>query len=167
MKLYELANEYEVLIGMLADACTDEEIQAAHDTLEGIEGELKIKIENCAKVLKQLEGQAAVAKAESERLGKRASVITNSVSRLKDYMQRCMESAEVRKIEGELFTVAIQKNPPHLEGPAVEEPEKLPDEYQVVKTTVAADKKKLLEDVKSGKVVDGVGLVQTESLRIR
>ena len=52
--LYELTEEYRQLLDMMEDDSVDPEV--LKDTLEGVDGELEIKAENCAKVMAELCG---------------------------------------------------------------------------------------------------------------
>ena len=56
--LYELTNDYLTLLDMAEDPDIDE--QALIDTMEGIEGEIEIKADGYARVMKQLEAVEAI-----------------------------------------------------------------------------------------------------------
>lgn len=105
--LYELSNEYLQLLEMLED---DVDEQVFKDTLEGIEGEIEIKADGYAKVMKQLEGEVEMIKGEIERLTSRKKTIENNISRLKDSLKGAMEITGKTKFKTELFSFAIQKN---------------------------------------------------------
>ena len=68
-----------------------------------------------------------------------------------------------KKVKGELFTLAIQKNPPSLKIDI--EPEELPQEFQTI--TISANKEKIKAAIKEGRAIEWARLEQGESLRIR
>ena len=51
--LYELTDEYKQLLDMLEDDTVDPEI--LKDTLEAVGGEIEVKADGCAKLIKELE----------------------------------------------------------------------------------------------------------------
>ena len=73
-----------------------------------------------------------------------------------------MEQTGRKKVKTELFTISIQKNTPALD---ITSEDNIGDEYYKVERTL--NKKDLLKDIKEGLIIDGVGIKQTESLRIR
>ena len=82
--LYEITGDYLRLLEMLEE---DENIdpQAFADTLEGIEGEIEIKADGYARVLKELNAEALKFKAEIERMPAKMNAITNNSARLKQH----------------------------------------------------------------------------------
>lgn len=162
MKLYELAGQYQELIPLAENADDEADLQAFYDTLDGLEGEIKEKVGNCAAVVKTLDAQASAIKAEEDRLAKRRQAIQNSRDRLKLYMQSGMEAAQLSKIKGELFTVSIADNPPSV---VIDSEEMIPSDCKEVKITIA--RSRIAEKLKSGEPVAGAHLERTRSLRIR
>ena len=53
--LYELTDEYKQLLDMLEDETVDPEI--LKDTLEAVDGEIEVKADGCAKLIKELKEQ--------------------------------------------------------------------------------------------------------------
>ena len=108
--LYELTGEMLELFNM-AEEESDEEIQRViSDTLEGVEGELDIKMESYAKVIKNLEVQAVAIKEEEKRLAGRRKTLEKNMDRMKAAMMSCMKTLGKTRAGGELFTVSIAKN---------------------------------------------------------
>ena len=108
MKLYELTEQYETLLEMLLDPEEDE--QCILDTLEGVEGEIEVKAENYAKIMRQLEGQAALIKAEEKRLAERRISIDKNIDRLKGSLYGAMKFTGKTKFKTDLFSFNIAKN---------------------------------------------------------
>lgn len=77
-KLYELAEEYNELLEMMEDDSVDMEV--LRDTLEGVEGEIEIKAENLAKIIKELDGTATMIETEINRLKAKKDAISNNAN---------------------------------------------------------------------------------------
>lgn len=128
--LYDLTDDYMSVLEMANDPDIDP--QAIADTLEGIGGEIEIKAENTAKVLKELEAEAAKLKAESERLDARRKVLENNVKRLKSYLFDAMKLTGKTKFKTTLFSFSIAKNGGKIPVIVDVECSELPDEYVII-----------------------------------
>ena len=106
--LYELKGEYLQLLQLLEDP--EAEDQIVLDTLEGIDFELEVKAENYAKIIKELEGNVEVIKAEKKRLSDKQSKLEENIKRLKENLQAAMVETGKTKFKTELFSFSIQKN---------------------------------------------------------
>lgn len=157
--LYKLAADYNHVID-LADQLDEGTLK---DTLDSIEEVFDDKVENIAKAIKEIEGQAEMIKAEKDRLAKREQTMRNNAKSMKRYMQDQMEAVGKRKVQGKLLTVAIQRNASSIR---IESEENIPKEYYVPQPD-KLDKTHLKQELKQGVEIPGVELVQTESVRIR
>lgn len=108
MKLYELTEQWETVFNMMEDGETDE--QVIFDTLESIEGEIEDKADNHAKMIRNLQANVEVLKAEEERLYKRRKSTENHIQRLKDNLQANLEFIGKTKFKTDLFSFSISKN---------------------------------------------------------
>ena len=106
--LYELKGEYLQLLQLLEDPEVEDQIVL--DTLEGIDFELEVKAENYAKIIKELEGNVEVIKAEKKRLSDKQSKLEENIKRLKENLQAAMVETGKTKFKTELFSFSIQKN---------------------------------------------------------
>jgi hypothetical protein len=164
MTLYELTSEYMELLAMLEDPDTDETVIL--DTLEGVGGELEEKADGYARVMRQMDADAAAIKAEEERLHNRRKSLENRSAWLKSRLQNVMELTGKTKFKTELFSFGIQKNPASV---VIDEQyiENIPAEYLIAQDP-KIDRQKIKEDLKAGKDLEGIAhLEQSESLRIR
>lgn len=162
--LYEITEDFRRLYEM-ADECdlTPEDIA---DTLESLQYELEEKADGYAMVMRQLEGDIALLKAEIDRLSGRKKTVENNIKRMKQGLETAMKAANKPKIKTKLFSFGIQKNPPSV---VMDEQyiENIPDEY-LIPQEPKIDKKKIKEDLKAGVNLEGLAhLEQTEGLRIR
>lgn len=133
------------------------------DTLDSIEETFDDKAENIAKSIKEIEGQADMIKAEKDRLAKREQAMRNNAKSMKLYLQEQMAAIGKKKIQGELLTVAIQKNAPSVK---IESEQNIPEGFYVPQPA-KLDKTQLKKELKDGLEIPGVELIQTESVRIR
>lgn len=164
MTLYELTSEYLDLLAMLEDPDVDEEL--INDTLEALGGELEVKADGYARVMRQMDADAKAIKAEEERLANRRKSLESRSAALKGRLQQMMEITGKVKFKTELFSFGIQKNPAAV---VMDEQyiENIPECYLIVQEP-KIDKQKIKEDLKAGLDLEGIAhLEQTESLRIR
>lgn len=159
--LYELSATYEELMDCLYDEEWDPETLI--DTLDGIEGEIEEKAENYAKIMKQMELDIAGCKAEEARLATKRKSLENREERLKNALYEAMKAVGRPKFKTALFSFGIQKNPPSL---AIADGVTVPDQY-LIPQEPKVDRKAIIAELKSGAVIEGMRLVQGESLRIR
>lgn len=157
--LYKLAADYNHVVE-LADQLDDGTLK---DTLDSIDEVFDDKVENIAKSIKEIEGQADMIKAEKDRLTKREQTMRNNAKSMKRYLQDQMEVVGKKKVQGELLTVAIQRNAPSVR---IENEENIPEVFYIPQPS-KLDKTQLKQELNQGLAIPGVELIQTESVRIR
>lgn len=158
--LYDLTGKYLELIN---DA--DLEPEAIVDTLEGIEGEIKIKAENIAKVDASWQASIDVIDHAIEKLKARRTMFDNKKKALRDYLKTNMSLLDMTKIVTDFFSITLAKG---RDVVLIVNEKELPDDYVVVVTTTRPDKVKLLKDLKAGNEIPGATLIKSEpSIRIK
>lgn len=160
MKLYEMTGAYNQILDMIEEGADPEVLQ---DTLDSIETAIEEKADGIGMVLKSIEANAKALKEEEQRLAERRRHFENEAKRLKEYLQSQLELIGTRKVKGTLFSFTIQKNPASLN---VLDDSKIPSEYWIQQDP-KLDKKSLIKLIKDGEEIEGVELVQSESLRVR
>ena len=159
--LYELTSDWLELLNMLEEGADEDVI---NDTLEGIDYEIEVKADGYAKLIRQLESDAAGLKTEIQRMTDRKKTLENNIKRLKDNLQKVMEITGKEKFKTDLFSFGIQNNPPsfRMDANSVYD---IPDEFLIYKEpeidTVKA--KKYLKEHEA----EWGHLEQVRSLRIR
>jgi uncharacterized small protein (DUF1192 family) len=162
--LYEITQDYLQILSMMEDPELDHQILA--DTMEAVEGELEIKAENYAKVMKNLEADVAGIKAEIDRLSERKKTIENNIKNMKSALQMAMETTGKTKFKTELFSFNIQKNAPTVVIDA-SDPNNIPPDFLKFKEP-EVDKTAIKAAIQNGMDLTGVAhLEQRESLRIK
>ena len=141
LTLYEIVDDYRAALDWIDDHA--EEIAAAggeipeelDHLLNWTESDLNKKVENVALVIQNQLANAAAVKSEADRLAKRAASMVRQAESLKRYLHGEMERAGVKRIDGDLVKVAVQKNGrPSI---SLVNPEVIPPQWS--KTTVAFD----------------------------
>ena len=162
--LYQLTADYMNLLELAEDPDIDE--QAFMDTLEGIEGALEDKAEGYAKVMRQLEADAAACDAESKRLKNKSKTIDNNIKRMKQALQFAMQATGKTKFKTALFSFYIQKNPASV---VIDEQyiENIPERF-LVRKDPEINRKAIRDAIDAGEDLEGLAhLESTESLRIK
>ena len=162
--LYELTAGLQTLWDLMEEGTLEEEMLL--DAFKNQEEEISIKIEGYCKFIKNLESDIAGLKAEEERLKDKRKTMENTIDRAKKAMKAAMEVTGEKKIKGDLFTVAIQANPPSV---VLDEQclENIPEQY-LIPQEPKLDRKKIAEDIKAGEDLNGIAhLEQNYGLRIK
>jgi len=106
--LYELGLEWEVLERLLEESegeVTDE----IADFLHGHETAVSKKVDGYARFILNLEASARARREEAGRLKNSADGLARKVATLKAALRAYMGVAEIRKLEGDVFTVSLRK----------------------------------------------------------
>ena len=162
--LYQLTADYLNLLEMAEDPDIDE--QAFMDTLDGIGGAIEIKAENYAKIMRQLEADAAACDAESKRLKNKAMTIDNNIKRMKQALQFAMQATGKTKFKTALFSFYIQKNSASV---VMDEQyiENIPERF-LIRKDPEINRKAIRDAINAGEDLEGLAhLESTESLRIK
>ena len=107
MKLYELSEKYQKLQYLIEEGEISEE--AISDTLEGLEGELKIKADGMACMVKNLEYEAEMIKNEAKNQLIRAEIKLRKAKKIKEYLKKELEVCDIAKIETPRNKIQIKK----------------------------------------------------------
>lgn len=130
MNLYELTDEFLQLQAMLEDPDTDSDVIT--DTLEAVGGEIEVKADGYARIIRNMEGEVLAIKAEQERLANKKSLLESNIKRLKDNLQQAMIATGKTKFKTDLFSFNIQKNGGALPVVVDVPVDQLPDECVII-----------------------------------
>jgi predicted RNase H-like nuclease (RuvC/YqgF family) len=163
MTIYELTADFLRIQEMMEDPELDPQTLA--DTMEAVDGELEVKAENYAKVMKNLDGDIEALDNEIRRLMSRKKALENNIKNMKMALQSMMTITGKTKFKTDLFSFGIQKNAPSVVIDT--DINNLPTEFLKFREP-EVDKTKLKEALKNGEDLSGYcHLEQSESLRIR
>ncbi len=159
MKLYELTEQIQEVLNNID--YIDE--QTFNDTMESLQYDLHEKAEAYAKVIKTLDAEVDGVKKEILRLSDMKSTRENRIEYLKRNLEQAMILADDKKFKTDLFSFNVQNNAPSLD---IADDAKIPSEYYIEQEP-KLDRKALLDAIKTGHEIEGVGIKQTESIRIK
>jgi hypothetical protein len=164
VSLYVIANEHRAMVERLMNS--QEDPQAIADTIEAESHPLEVKAQNVAFAIRNLEATAAAIRQAEQEMAARRKKLENRAQQVRDYLQTCMEIADISRIECPHFALAIKNNPPSVE---VFEPDLVPAEYLKTPEPAAPviDKNAIKEAIRANKKVPGVMLVQGARLEIK
>ena len=159
MNLYELKENYLKVLELIEAG--EENLE---DTLESINDTIEVKAENYAKIIRNLEGNVNMLKAEVERLNSRKKSIEGNVDRLKENLKMAMIVTGKEKIKTGLFNITVANNPVALN---VFDENLIPENFFTYETIKKMDKAAIKDLLKAGQVVEGAELTQGRGLRIK
>jgi len=164
LTLRDLAEERRALDDLLGMDAGEETPEAEALAIE-LTAKLVLKADAFGSYVRELEATADAIDDEIARLKARRDVLLNRVDRLKRYALMALQTMDRPRVEGTLFTLAIEKNPPSV---MIAPDAVLPAQYvRVVPASSAPDKVALRDALKRGEDIPGVELVTTTKLRIR
>ena len=157
--LYELTGQFLTIYQL----DIDDETKA--DTLEAIDWQEQFeqKAEGYAHVIKNLEVDVAMYKAEEESFKAKKQAAQKKLDYVKDNIMTAMTVTGQTEVRSGALTLKVQKN---RESVQVDEG-LLPKKYFAKKIELKPDKTTLKELLKVGKKIKGAELVRTEKLVIK
>lgn len=160
--LYELSEGYRNLLSLVDEDSPDTDILHALTTIEGA---IEVKAVSIANVIKVIEAEADIIKAEEKRLALRRKSRENAVNGMKQYLQGVMEQLGMDKIKTPTRSVSLQNNPPSL---YISNPEIIPQKYLTLyPARYEVRNTDVKEDLKAGMEIPGAELQIGRSLRIK
>lgn len=155
MKLYEITDIYLNLENI------DDEIDITAALAE-VDGELEDKLENIAKLIRNLDAKAKAYEDEEKRLKAQKQAAKNRIESLKRYVKESLETIGKEKVEAGIFKWSLQNGPGRVE---ITDETKIPDEYFV--TEVKPLKSEIKKAIEEGVITEGAEIVRGKSLRLR
>ncbi|UGC97754.1 resistance protein [Pantoea phage PdC23] len=144
--LYTIANEFAAL----SNSDMDPEMIA--DTLEGIEWDLEVKVEQCLAVCKNELALAEALKEEARKLTERAKAAENRVSSIKEYVAKSLETAGKKSLKAGIHQVTVRAPSKSVE---IMDSGALPSEFVEYETVIKADKLAIKKQIEAGIEVPG------------
>lgn len=161
--IYEFQLGFRALWDLIEDETLDDEV--IEDVFQNMTDDLKDKLENCCKYLKNLDSDIAGLKEEEKRIKAKRQSLENSSKRLKALMFQAQKLSGEKKLVCGTFTTSIQNNPPSVVLD-VESIKDIPEVF-IKYAEPEVDKAKIKEELSKGVELSFAHLEQSESLRIR
>lgn len=165
LHLYDLAEEAVALDDLLAmdDGEWTDEAEALATELAG---KLAGKADAFGGYLRGLEAQDEALAAEIARLTARRRAVIARTAKLKQYGLLALQRMDRPKVAGDLFTLAVQNNPPSVN--ILVGTDDLPPQYvRIIPEQREPDKTAIRDALKRGETIDWATLTVTQSLRVR
>ena len=156
-RLYELSDKYNALSGLLENA-EAEEAQVL-EALNNIKDQFNVKAENIGKLILSLAGDIAVTQKEEERLAARRRGIERQFNYMKSYLRQEMVATKNERIEGEVLTISLRKNPDSVN--IVDQDAILEEFRTIIPETWQPNKTLILNHFKNtGEIISGVEIIR-------
>ena len=156
--LYEIDKAIEEFFDSHIDPETGEIL--GYEELEELQMERKQKCENIGLYIKNLSAEAEMVKKERDSLAKRQKTLENKVESLKNYLAYALGG---EKFSTPRLVVSYRRS----ESVNIVDELKVPDEYCHFSVDRKPDKKMLKDALKHGKEIEGVSIVEKQSVQIR
>lgn len=161
---FELAAQYRQLAEILAERHDDERVIA--DTLESLSEPLDERLENLAKMVRNIDSAAGAVQQTIESLERRHAALQRASERGRKLILDLMQAAGRDKATTALFSIAVRKNPPQV---VIDQESVLPPTFltQHAPPPPTPDKKAIAAALKAGISVPGAHSEQHVRLEIR
>ena len=157
MNLYNITKNLTQLNQMIEDGVDPEQLEEAFNDVEEA---FEDKAKSVLFVLKNMQANIDSVKSEEDRLKKKRVTIERQYSGLKEYLMLNMVELGLGKIDNGVLKASLTKPKPML---VVTQEGIVSDLYKVEKITVSIDKKKMLDDLKDGKKVEGAEIGESKA----
>ena len=156
--LYQMTAQAGDLYELLQGEIIDE--QTFKDTLEAIGTEEKI--EGYCQVIKNLQADLDMFKAEADRIADRMKPIKNNIDRMKDSLLAFLKASGQDKVKAGTFAVSIGTS----KATNILDEALIPTEYKTPQPD-KIDKTAIKKAIESGLTVAGAEIIINEGVRIR
>ena len=161
VKLYEVTGELLEVLAMAEDPEIDPDVFA--DTLEAVEGDFEYKADGYAKIIRQLEYEAAAFGAEAKLFKNKEQTAVKKIDRMKGMLKEAMMITGKEKFKTDLFEFGIRNNKPSV---VIDDLAKVPQEFLKFKDP-EADKTAIYKALKDGGTASWAHLEPSTSLSIK
>ncbi len=161
--LYLIAADYRQAAAQLAELDIDEQTLA--DTLEGLSGELEVKAQNVALMVRSLEADAAACKQWAKDAAERAKAIDARAERLRQYLADNLAACGIEKVNGPGIALSFRASSVVV----IDGEDLIPAAFMCQKPAPAPkpDKAAIAAAIKAGQDVPGAHIEQRRSLQIK
>jgi len=162
LNLYELSNDYLTACNDLMSREDDFSPEVIADTLEGLQGDVKVKCINVAAYYKNIQRECDAMREYEVKMQARRKSLESKSENMKKYLESSMIRCGISKITSPEFTLSIRKKPKSV---FVDDESLIPRCYTKMKITL--DKVKIKSEIERGNSVPGVHLESSQGLVIQ
>lgn len=158
MTLYEMTEQARRLYEMLESGEIDE--QTYTDTLEAIGADEKV--DSYCQIIRQLNADADMCKAEIDRLTEKKRAATAAADRMKSALLDFLRTVEGGKMKTAMFSASIRRT----QSCNITDEDLIPDKYRLAQPDKIM-KVDILRDLKNGAEIAGAEISVSESVTIK
>lgn len=158
MNLYDMTKNAVELYDLLTSGEIDE--QVFNDTLSAMG--VEEKLESYCKVIRQLEADVEMLKAEKDRIAQKQKTAENSITRMKNAVADFLHAQGTEKSSAGIFTVALSTS----KAVNIVDESKIPVRF-LVEQAPKIDKSAIRKELMSGAEIEGCELQENEGVRIK
>lgn len=170
--LYDITHEIEKINDLMERSAGDDALMTAEDReamsafVEGLKTETAIRADGFAKAIREVEARAEMRRLEARRIGEMAAADEKHAENVKRFLMGCMDRAGMKRIEGSLFTVAVQANGGKQPVEVFCETDKIPERF--TRTKIEPDKDAIRDALLAGdKEASAVACLQPRGFSLR
>ena len=155
MHLFELNEKFDAIVAMIEDDDNEIDEQVLIDTLESIELDRDLKLDNIATLIERNNAYANAYAEKQKKLQAAKKQLQTANERLQWYMTQAMDQAGMKELKTENHMLRPRN---YKASVVVDDTSAIPEQYMVTKTTVAPDKNAIFKALKAGEEVPGTHL---------
>lgn len=161
LSLYDITNAFPMIM---------EQEEIAEEQKEELKQELTTLLEEKSQKIigytRNIELTIEAMKSEEKRISEQRKALENKLTKFKEYVKECMEKGGIEKVQTEIGSLTIAKNPISVE---IINEDEIPNEFKLEVITEKIDKTAIKEHFKAtGEIPAGVNInTQNTSLRIK
>ena len=155
MHLFELNEKFDAIVAMIEDDDNEIDEQVLIDTLESIELDRDLKLDNIATLIERNNAYANAYAEKQKKLQAAKKQLQTANERLQWYMTQAMDQAGMKELKTENHMLRPRN---YKASVVVDDTSAIPEQYMVTKTTVAPDKNAIFKVLKAGEEIPGTHL---------
>lgn len=157
--LYNITNNFMEIIENFENGEYTE--QEYNKLMSRVCEDLQNKSTNIIAIIRNNEILANSIKMEERRLKENREKIEKGLEKLKTYVKENMEKLTINRIETEIGTMSIRRNPLSIE---IEDETIIPEEFKKIKTEITIDKTSIKNYFKeTGEIIEGTRIVNNKT----
>lgn len=164
MHLFELNEKFDAIVAMIEDDDNGIDKQVLIDTLESIELDRDLKLDNLATLIERNNAYINAYAEKQKKLQAAKKQLQTANDRFQWYMTQTMDQAGMKELKTENHMLRPRN---YNASVVVDDASVIPDRYMVTKTTVTPNKTAIRKALKAGEEVPGVHVEPTRKTVIK
>lgn len=153
MHLFELNEKFDAIVAMIEDDDNGIDKQVLIDTLESIELDRDLKLDNLATLIERNNAYINAYAEKQKKLQAAKKQLQTANERFQWYMTQTMDQAGMKELKTENHMLRPRN---YKASVVIDNTHAIPDQYMVSKLTIMPDKTAIYKALKAGEEVPGV-----------